>query len=102
MPKTTSNRSFTACWTCRRRNIRGDTAEPECSQCRRACMPCEGYKLRLGLVDSETGTYIPRQRRAYACDLTWKGYPKWTWAELDHLINNCEKCDCPCSLRHDK
>lgn len=98
MPKTTTPRSFTACWTCRRRNVRCDTAAPSCRRCNRAGIVCEGYELRLAWVDSETGSYIPRQRRAYPCNLTWKGFPGWTLEEIDHLLNDCSQSTCQCEL----
>lgn len=99
MPKASSPRSFTACWTCRRRGVRCDTAQPDCSQCIRSRLRCEGYHVRLAWVDSDTGTYIEGQRRAYPPDLTWKGYPTWTLKEIDHLIRESGR-ECQCNLHH--
>lgn len=72
-----------------------DTAQPACSQCIRSRVPCEGYHVRLAWVDSTTGTYIEGQRRAYLCDLTWKGHRLWTLKEVDHLIKEPgHRCQC--------
>jgi hypothetical protein len=101
MPRATQQRTFTACWTCRRRNIRCDAAVPRCSQCRRSHIPCEGYHFNLVWVDAATGDYSPHQRRAFPCHLTWKGHPIWTSREVDHLIRDCEyKRQYRCSWHH--
>lgn len=98
MPKITSQRTFTACWTCRRRNIRCDTKAPICTQCSRSGLRCDGYDLSLVWIDPETGHYEPKLRRTYPCQLTWAGYPTWTSKEVDHLITFAEKRMCRCSL----
>lgn len=101
MSRTSTSRTFTACWTCRRRNIGCDAALPSCSQCKRSCITCEGYHFNLVWVDSETGYYVPQQRRAYPCHITWQGYPMWTLKEVDHLIRDCEyreERQCRCRL----
>lgn len=98
MPKITSQRTFTACWTCRRRNIRCDNTTPACSQCTRSCLECEGYSIRLVWVDSKTGLYEREQRRAYPCELTWKGHPTWSLKEVGHLITYAEGERCRCHL----
>ncbi|EPE25363.1 Zn2/Cys6 DNA-binding protein [Glarea lozoyensis ATCC 20868] len=99
-PKTNCQRTFTACWTCRRRNVRCDNAVPHCSQCERMRVPCEGYEIRLVWVDTATGAYVPQQRRAYPCELTWKGYPDWTLKQVGHLIDDCELRECRCKIQH--
>ncbi|KIW64354.1 hypothetical protein PV04_09296 [Phialophora macrospora] len=101
MPKTTSQRTFTACWTCRRRGLRCDNLVPRCTQCVRSRRACEGYDIRLVWVDSETGAYEPQHRRAYPGELTWDGYPTWTLREVGHLITHAENRRCRCPLhRH--
>ncbi|EXJ66730.1 uncharacterized protein A1O5_09925 [Cladophialophora psammophila CBS 110553] len=101
MPKVTSQRTFTACWTCRRRGLRCDNLVPRCTQCVHSRLACEGYDIRLVWVDSETGAYEPQQRRAYPCELTWDGYPTWTLREVGHLIKHAENKRCRCPLhRH--
>ncbi|KIX94025.1 uncharacterized protein Z520_10362 [Fonsecaea multimorphosa CBS 102226] len=101
MTRASSSRTFTACWTCRRRNIACDAAVPSCSQCRRSNITCEGYHFNLVWVNSETGSYAPQQRRTFPCHLTWRGYPTWTLGEVDHLIRDCEHSQyrqCRCRL----
>jgi hypothetical protein len=100
MPKITSKRTFTACWTCRRRGISCDTASPSCSQCIQSRIQCEGYQIRLVWVDSSTGDYTPQQRRTYPCHLTWDGYPHWTLREVAHLVEQSEQQACRCSLHN--
>ncbi|KIW24998.1 uncharacterized protein PV07_10674 [Cladophialophora immunda] len=101
MTRASSSRTFTACWTCRRRNIACDAALPSCSQCRRSNITCEGYHFNLVWVNSKTGSYAPQQRRTFPCHLTWRGYPTWTLEEVDHLIRDCEHSQyrqCRCRL----
>ncbi|OAL24915.1 hypothetical protein AYO20_10620 [Fonsecaea nubica] len=100
MPKVASQRTFTACWTCRRRGVRCDNLVPQCTQCLRSRLTCEGYDIRLVWVDAESGEYEPQQRRAYPCELTWDGYPTWTLKEVGHLITHAEKKRCRCVLHH--
>jgi hypothetical protein len=100
MPKSTSQRTFTACWTCRSRGVRCDTKVPSCTQCSRSRLECEGYDLRLVWVDSETGHYEPQHRRAYSCERTWLGYPGRTIKEINHLISSVDSRRCRCRL-HD-
>ncbi|UKZ69539.1 uncharacterized protein TrAtP1_010545 [Trichoderma atroviride] len=96
--KSNFNKTFTACWTCRARSVRCDRAVPHCEQCKQRGLICEGYHIRLVWVDKDTGSYEPMQRRAYACERTWKGYPAWTLKEVGHLIETCdqrpESCRC--------
>lgn len=40
-------KTFTGCWTCRERKIKCDEAQPNCLQCRRKGLQCEGYGARL-------------------------------------------------------
>lgn len=54
--------------------------------------------MRLVWVNSETGQYTPHQRRTYACELTWRGYPAWSLQEVGHLIDHCEDSRCKCRL----
>ncbi|KIX07403.1 uncharacterized protein Z518_02056 [Rhinocladiella mackenziei CBS 650.93] len=98
MPKRRSERTFAACWTCRRRNVRCDKTVPYCLECKRLRLRCEGYHNRLVWVDSGTGEYSPQQRRTYPCDQTWKGYPSWTLKEVSHLIDDCDRKRCRCKL----
>ncbi|KAM0482016.1 hypothetical protein ACHAPX_003350 [Trichoderma viride] len=107
MPKIKSsksrfNKTFTACWTCRARSVRCDQAAPHCGQCKRRGLVCEGYHIRLVWVDKDTGSYEPMQRRAYACQLTWKGYPARTLKEVGHLIETCDQRpeSCRCRVHH--
>lgn len=101
MPKVTSQRTFTACWTCRRRRIRCDNAVPRCAQCARSRLTCEGYGIRLVWVDSETKAYEQKQRRVYPGEQTWQGYPSWSLGEVGHLVKDAEQKRCRCSLhRH--
>jgi hypothetical protein len=98
MPKSKSARTFTACWTCRRRNVRCDKITPHCWECKRRGVTCEGYHIRLVWVDPEDGTYVPQLRREYPCEQTWKGYPQWTLREVNHLIIESERQVCRCRL----
>jgi hypothetical protein len=100
MPKVTSQRTFTACWTCRKRGLRCDTKQPSCTQCSRVKVECEGYDLRLVWVDPKTGVYQPENRRAYPCELTWKGCRTWSNKEVGHLITFAETKRCLCPLHH--
>ncbi|PNS19735.1 Transcriptional activator protein UGA3 [Sphaceloma murrayae] len=40
-------KTFTGCWTCKRRKIKCDEGHPNCSNCGKAGLECEGYGMRL-------------------------------------------------------
>lgn len=75
---------------------------PHCEQCKRRGLVCEGYHIRLVWVDKDTGSYEPMQRRAYACESTWKDYPPLTLKEVGHLIEACDQEPeyCRCKVHH--
>lgn len=40
-------RSHQGCWTCKRKRRRCDNAQPQCNNCARLGIECEGYEVRL-------------------------------------------------------
>lgn len=48
-------KTFTGCWTCRKRKIKCDEAKPSCLQCRDKGLTCEGYSARLQWLTPATG-----------------------------------------------
>ncbi|KIX01045.1 uncharacterized protein Z518_10111 [Rhinocladiella mackenziei CBS 650.93] len=83
-------RTFTACWTCRRRRVRCDGQQPFCSECTRARVACDGYNVKLVWVEPETGNYQSRCRRTLDCASTWKGSRLLTSGEVDRFISECD------------
>ncbi|KAK7409364.1 arginine metabolism regulation protein II, partial [Neonectria punicea] len=47
-------KTFTGCWTCRKRKVKCDEARPNCRQCRDKSLACEGYGSRLQWLAPET------------------------------------------------
>ncbi|KAF4473040.1 Component of the argr regulatory complex [Fusarium albosuccineum] len=47
-------KTFTGCWTCRRRKIKCDEGKPHCRQCRDKRVTCEGYGARLQWLTPDT------------------------------------------------
>lgn len=88
-------RSFSACWTCRRRRVRCDGADP-CTPCTKRKVTCEGYHVELSWVDPDTGAYKSHSRRTLDLASTWEGWPVYGERQLDHLLDehDCDTCDC--------
>lgn len=89
-------RTFTACWTCRRRRIRCDGEVPHCSACKKHRVQCEGYHVELAWVDPTTGLYPSHNRRKLDFEKTWDGWPVYEDKELDHFIESHDGEDCTC------
>ncbi|VUC30648.1 unnamed protein product [Clonostachys rosea] len=96
MPKRVK-RTFTACWTCRKRHVRCDGKTPTCGPCTRQTLDCEGYGIHLSWVDSETGRYTSRLRRTVGPELTWLDHQSYSAWELEHLLAE-ERKNCRCDL----
>ncbi|PYH81909.1 hypothetical protein BO82DRAFT_335371 [Aspergillus uvarum CBS 121591] len=47
----TTPKSYSGCWTCRKRHVRCDERQPACARCERAVLSCEGYAMALNWVD---------------------------------------------------
>lgn len=97
MPKRV-RRSFSACWTCRRRRVACDGELPACSPCLRLSLNCEGYAVQLVWVDSHKGTYSFRSRRYMDPCLTWTGQSLLDHAQLEHLLDPDGDDLCRCDL----
>src|SRR6266487_5272050 len=93
IPPGRCRRTFTACWTCRRRRVKCDGVIPHCTPCRRMRVDCEGYHVALVWVDSKTGAYRPQLRRAVDCESTWRGFPVLDHDQVNLMI---EECDTDC------
>ncbi|KAK9367110.1 fungal-specific transcription factor domain-containing protein [Lipomyces kononenkoae] len=53
--RTQKTKTFTGCWTCRRRKVKCDTTRPYCQRCCKSGLRCEGYDIELCWVTgSET------------------------------------------------
>ena len=40
-------KTFTGCWTCRRRKVKCDLRHPHCQRCEKSNLPCGGYDIKL-------------------------------------------------------
>ncbi|KAL7787180.1 fungal-specific transcription factor domain-containing protein [Trichoderma ceciliae] len=85
-PRKHVRRSFSACWTCRRRRVRCDSVVPGCTSCRKHSVECEGYSIELVWVDSITGKYPPLSRRSIDSAHTWSGWPVLDDEQLQRLV----------------
>ncbi|VVT53569.1 uncharacterized protein SAPINGB_P003640 [Magnusiomyces paraingens] len=47
LPTPIRKKTFTGCWTCRNRKVKCDLGKPECNQCLKRKIPCEGYDIKL-------------------------------------------------------
>lgn len=97
MPKQV-RRTFTACWTCRRRRVRCDGSLPKCSTCESRMIPCDGYQIHLVWVDPRTGSYPPHSRRSLNPQATWADEIIFDEFQLDHLVQTVETSKCKCQL----
>jgi hypothetical protein len=88
-------RSFSACWTCRRRRVKCNGVGLPCSQCKKCRLECEGYSIQLVWVDQKTGTYPPFFRRSMNFEQTWRGWPAFSEHHLQRLIDEMDSIDIP-------
>ncbi|PKK43540.1 hypothetical protein CI102_12124 [Trichoderma harzianum] len=86
-PRKRVRRTFSACWTCRRRRVRCDGVVPGCTPCRKHSVACEGYSVELVWVDPPTGKYPPLSRRSLDSAHTWDGWPILDDEQLERLID---------------
>ncbi|TFB02655.1 hypothetical protein CCMA1212_005592 [Trichoderma ghanense] len=86
-------RSFSACWTCRRRRVKCNGVGPPCTPCRKHKVECEGYGIELVWVDPKTGTYPPFCRRSMDFEHTWRGQPVLNEKRLQRLIDEVDDID---------
>lgn len=89
-------RTFSACWTCRRRRVSCDAARPQCTPCKKRKVDCEGYLAQLAWVDPDTGHYPSHNRRNLNFKATWEGWPLYEEQQLDHFMDNHESESCTC------
>lgn len=87
MPKKVT-RTFTSCWTCRRRRVRCDGSSPTCTSCARSSLDCDGYDTQLAWVDPGTGGYGRGFRRDMNSHLTWRYHSKYSLTQLEYHVNN--------------
>lgn len=88
-------RSFSACWTCRRRRVKCNGVGLPCNQCKKCRLECEGYSIQLVWVDPKTGTYPPFFRRSMNFEQTWRGWPAFGEDHLQRLIDEMDSIDIP-------
>ncbi|KAL7809595.1 fungal-specific transcription factor domain-containing protein [Trichoderma gracile] len=83
-------RSFSACWTCRRRRVKCNGVGLPCHPCRKHKVECEGYGIELVWVDPKTGAYPPFCRRSMDFEHTWRGQPILEEWRLQRLIDEVD------------
>ncbi|KAL2393373.1 hypothetical protein ABEF93_004061 [Exophiala dermatitidis] len=98
-------KTFTGCWTCRKRKVKCDEARPNCQQCLKKGLPCAGYTTRLQwlapetIVDVPLGAQLPTayrstgmsSRRHIFCDGPSKVLCDW---EIDLYLDKLDE-ECP-------
>jgi len=89
-------RTFSACWTCRRRRVSCDAKRPHCTPCKKRKADCEGYHVQLAWVDPETGLYPSHNRRNLNFETTWEGWPLYKEHQVDHFLDDHENESCSC------
>ncbi|ODV64415.1 Arg81p ASCRUDRAFT_68392 [Ascoidea rubescens DSM 1968] len=45
--KVKRTKTFTGCWTCRKRKVKCDGGKPSCQVCQKSNKPCDGYDIKL-------------------------------------------------------
>ncbi|KAL6887165.1 fungal-specific transcription factor domain-containing protein [Trichoderma longibrachiatum] len=83
-------RSFSACWTCRRRRVKCNGGGLPCIPCRKHKVECEGYGVKLVWVDPKTGAYPPFRRRSMDLEHTWRGQPVLNEERLQRLVDEVD------------
>lgn len=83
------SKTFTGCWTCRRRCLKCDEKRPACERCLRAKISCEGYDVKL-VWDAEHETDGSNvQRRAFITN-QHASHPVLTSDEVSSALEQLE------------
>lgn len=98
-PRKRVTRTFSACWTCRRRRVKCNGNTPSCTPCLKRGVRCDGYGIELAWVDPVTGAYPPLSRRSRDLAHTWRGCPVLSDQQLQRLINGMDGSDCSRDVR---
>ncbi|KFY95504.1 hypothetical protein V500_02731 [Pseudogymnoascus sp. VKM F-4518 (FW-2643)] len=90
-PKT---KTFTGCWTCRRRKVKCDGSRPTCSRCSKTGVHCDGYNVELyWITDADASTLpsaIKRQARCLEPHTLWS-FPDCV---IDEQLSDLDKAGC--------
>lgn len=86
-------RSFSACWTCRRRRVKCNGVGLPCNPCKKHRVKCEGYGIELVWVDPKTGAYPPFCRRSMNLEHTWHNRPILSEERLQRLIDEMDSVE---------
>ncbi|KAI0159695.1 fungal-specific transcription factor domain-containing protein [Xylariaceae sp. FL1272] len=89
--KKTKTKTFTGCWTCRRRKVKCDLGRPSCSRCSKAHLQCEGYNIPLYWIseqDDVCPSFIRRQARSLIL-----GNPHWPAGTLKDIDQHIQDVD---------
>lgn len=87
-------RTFTGCWTCRKRKVRCDQGKPCCSACQRLGLVCTGYGPKLVWADEDSNLpYKSDGRRSLSCESTWGNTQVLDSELVDFLIARCDEED---------
>lgn len=94
------SRTFTGCWTCRKRKVLCDESKPECVACQSQGLRCDGYASKLiWLNDNSLQGSKSNGRRFLDCDQTWKGWDPIPDDHVDYLITQRNSSNSPVNNR---
>lgn len=84
-------RTYTGCWSCRKRKVKCDEGKPECSACSRLGVTCTGYSAKLIWVEDDSQAPHSDGRRYIECESIRGNLPILQSDVLDYLITSCDK-----------
>ncbi|KAF2767800.1 hypothetical protein EJ03DRAFT_365124 [Teratosphaeria nubilosa] len=97
--KTPRSKTFTGCWTCRRRKKKCDERRPNCLRCEQRGYECEGYGTRLHWLAPGCDYQLTPAKDVNGVGSTWQRrgilpaappLPVLGADELDHILANID------------
>lgn len=90
-PSVKRTKTYTGCWTCRKRGVKCDTARPTCARCRKSQRVCEGYGVRLLWSREEVSATSGKYRLLFS--ESDRHHPTFSDAEIDAAIHSLDSME---------
>jgi len=85
-------KTFSACWTCRKRHVKCDELRPECARCVKGGFECQGYGIKLVWIDPDTQEREQNIRRAIGAPAIYDHDSSFMRVDVQHALETLENC----------
>lgn len=90
-PSVKRSKTYTGCWTCRKRGVKCDTARPTCVRCQKTQRVCEGYGVRLLWNREEVSASSGKHRLLFSESDRY--HPTFSDDEIDAAIQSLDSME---------